>query len=85
MGEILPLIQKTWSGADGIPMVDYSSQKPGKRPGSHTDHIVSDDFREFLVKSLPYDLDIMLEIKDKESSALIAVAIAEDDPRFNRQ
>ena len=85
VGEILPLIQKTWSGGDGIPMMDYSSQKPGKRPGSHTDHIVSDDFREFLVKSLPYDLDIMLEIKDKESSALIAVAIAEDDPRFNRQ
>ncbi|MBS1193807.1 MAG: hypothetical protein H6R28_207, partial [Methanomicrobiales archaeon] len=28
------------------------------------------------------DMDIMLEIKDKEESALAAIAIARDDPRF---
>jgi UV DNA damage endonuclease len=82
MMEILPLIRKTWSTHDGIPMVDYSSQHPGKRIGSHADHIVPYDFKEFLDQSLPYDLDIMLEIKDKEESALIAVDIADNDPRF---
>lgn len=82
--DILPLIRKTWSGVDGIPMVDYSSQNPEKRAGSHADHIIPEDFQDFLLQSFPHDLDIMLEIKDKEASALIAVALAGSDPRFNR-
>jgi UV DNA damage endonuclease len=63
-------------------MVDYSSQEPGKRPGAHAEHIVADDFRHFLVTTLPADFDIMLEIKDKERSALEALGIARGDSRL---
>jgi len=35
-----------------------------------------------LDKSKPYDFDIMLEIKDKEMSALKAIEIASQDNRF---
>ncbi len=81
-GEMLDMTGKTRSNGDGIPMTDYSSQHPEKRAGSHTEHIDPDDFRSFLTISRSYDIDIMLEIKDKEKSAREAVAIAESDPRF---
>jgi hypothetical protein len=35
-----------------------------------------------LATTQPYDVDIMLEIKDKETSALKAVEIAWKDKRF---
>jgi hypothetical protein len=38
--------------------------------------------KRFLNESKPYDVDIMLEIKDKESSALKALKYIEKDKRF---
>jgi UV DNA damage endonuclease len=81
--EVLKATGRTWKRDDGIPMVDYSSQHPAKRAGSHADHIDSNDFQQFLRVSQPCDIDIMLEIKDKEASAKKAVAIAQADPRFS--
>ena len=80
---VIAAVRKTWKKEDGILMADYSSQNPDKRPGSHADHIDSRDFRNFLACSRPYDMDIMLEIKDKEKSALAAVGMARSDPRFS--
>lgn len=79
---LLDPVRKTWKTHDGIPMVDYSSQEPGKRVGAHAGHIVAEDFRQFLKETRPVDFDIMLEIKDKEKSALAALALAWDDPRL---
>ncbi|PKG32472.1 MAG: UV DNA damage repair endonuclease UvsE [Methanoregula sp.] len=82
MEDALQLTGNTWKKSDGVPMVDYSSQHPGKRPGSHADHIDPEDFSAFLQHSRPFDRDIMLEIKDKESSALRACDLARNDSRF---
>jgi UV DNA damage endonuclease len=79
---LLPSVRQTWKGADGIPMADYSSQEPKKRAGAHAEHIVAEDFRRFLEITRPADFDIMLEIKDKEKSALEALRIAQGDPRL---
>ena len=79
---LLTSVRKTWKGKDGIPMIDYSSQEPGRRVGAHAMHIVEEDFRQFITGTLPADFDIMLEIKDKEKSALAALDIARDDPRL---
>ena len=79
---ILEHQKKTWQKNDGIPMIDYSSQKPNFRLGSHTENIDLNDFKEFLNVSKPHNFDIMLEIKDKEISALKAVKIANKDKRF---
>ena len=79
---LLDPVRKTWKIKDGIPMVDYSSQEPGKRVGAHAGHIVAEDFRQFLKETRPVDFDIMLEIKDKEKSALAALALARNDPRL---
>lgn len=73
---------QTWGKRDGIPMVDYSLQKKGGRKGAHAESIHMAEFRRFLRDSEPMDLDIMLEIKDKEKSALLAVEAALRDRRF---
>jgi UV DNA damage endonuclease len=67
----------TWKlNYDGLPIVDYSSQNKvngdeckGRR-GRHTESIDLKSFVRFLKVTQDLDLDIMLEIKDKEKSAL---------------
>ena len=69
---------RTWNAEwDGVPIVDYSSQSGLRKNGAHTDHIEADDFRRFLTETRAFDFDIMLEIKDKETSAAEAVEIAQ--------
>ena len=80
--ELLKPLRATWKAYDGIPMVDYSSQEPGKRMGAHAEHIVPEEFRQFLNETRMADFDIMLEIKDKEKSAISALDIARKDPRL---
>lgn len=78
------IFTKTWDRKDGIPMVDYSHQKRGRLPGTHTETINPSRFKTFLDATKPFDFDIMLEIKDKEKSALMAVEIASQDNRFKK-
>ena len=82
MTEAFDMFNRTWKPEDGLPMVDYSLQQEGGRSGKHVETIDEETFTAFLVETRPYDFDIMLEIKDKESSALKAVELARSDPRF---
>jgi UV DNA damage endonuclease len=80
--DLLDRVSATWHKKDGIPMADYSSQQPKKRPGAHAETIDTGDFHRFLVMTGTHDMDVMLEIKDKEKSALEAIRIAGTDPRL---
>jgi len=82
MQNIFRLIAETWNANDGIPMVDYSSQEKNGKKGKHANHIDHDDFIHFLQTIDSIDFDIMLEIKDKEKSALESISLAKSDPRF---
>jgi UV DNA damage endonuclease len=73
--EALQLSGETWKEKDGVPMIDYSEQEASKRIGAHREHIEVSEFKKFLQESHGLDRDIMLEIKDKESSALEAIKI----------
>ncbi|UCE36939.1 MAG: UV DNA damage repair endonuclease UvsE [Thermoplasmata archaeon] len=78
----LKLIEGTWKRVDGIPMVDYSHHHSNPASKKHAETIKIRDFHKFLVYTRPYDMDIMLEIKDKEKSAIRAVELARKDSRF---
>jgi UV DNA damage endonuclease len=64
---------KTWKKKDGLPFIDYSTQDKEKRKGAHTFHIDIEHFKTFIKSVGTLDFDIMLEIKDKELSALEAI------------
>ncbi len=65
-------------------MVDYGSPKEGGPKGKHRESIDLEHFSDFLEETKEFDFDVMLEIKDKEKSALRAAGIALRDDRFFR-
>ena len=76
INKVLP----TWNGA--VPMVDYSD---GNVPtGEHAQSINEENFERFLNLVRSISVDIMLEVKDKERSALKAVSIYKNLIRFSR-
>lgn len=76
--EALAAAGETWGKGNGLPMVDYSSQKQGGKPGAHANALDAEDFRSFLEEVRGLDFDVMLEVKNKERSALAALAIASE-------
>ncbi len=72
--EALFAAQKTWQRLDGCLMIDYSEQDNQKRRGAHAETIDLVKFKKFVAQLQGIDADIMLEIKDKEKSALEALA-----------
>lgn len=61
----------TWDENDGLQKIHYSQQDPNKKEGSHSHTIDLNLFKEFLA-NLEVDTDIMLEVKDKNLSAIKA-------------
>ena len=61
---------KTWKTSDGNQKIHYSQQAPGKRPGAHTDTINLETFLTFHEQLEDKLIDIMLEVKDKNLSAI---------------
>ena len=62
--------KKTWKEADGKQKIHYSQQAPGKRLGAHTDTIQLETFLRFYEQLDDPTIDIMLEVKDKNLSAI---------------
>ncbi len=85
-GTLVKKIISTWKRKDGPPMMDYSSQLEGERRGRHAEHIEVKDFKKFLkiLENTDKDIDIMLEIKDKEKSALKAGKILDDKTEIGK-
>jgi UV DNA damage endonuclease len=77
MIDILAAFFATWKTQDGLPMIDYSIQDPAGRRGKHALTLNSKEFYQFITQTKAFDFDIMLEIKDKQESALKALAIAQ--------
>ena len=61
---------KTWRAKDGRQKIHYSQQSPQKRQGSHSVTVYTDEFMEFYESLNTKELDIMLEVKDKNLSAV---------------
>lgn len=78
LGNLLQEVFKTWKKEDGLPIVHYSSQKPGEREGRHVNHMDEDHFKGFLKDMNGFEFDLILEVKDKERSAKKALKIIKD-------
>ena len=62
--------KKTWKAADGNQKIHYSQQALDKRPGAHADTINLETFLTFHEQLEDKQIDIMLEVKDKNLSAI---------------
>ena len=60
----------TWKECDGKQKIHYSQPDPTKRAGSHSATIDLHQFLKFYGSLPDTDIDIMLEVKDKNISAL---------------
>lgn len=82
--DLLDAAQATWKPEDGPQKMHYAQQAPGRRPGSHSDTIAIDAFlafhRQLTDHRGPHDMpDIMLEVKDKNLSALKCILCTHDE------
>ncbi len=67
---VIGLAAKTWRKRDGRVKIHYSNQWPGGPAGAHSKSINVGKFLRFYDTIHDLDLDIMLEVKDKEQSVL---------------
>ncbi|RPI84473.1 MAG: UV DNA damage repair endonuclease UvsE [Chloroflexi bacterium] len=68
--ELIAYAGSTWKEGDGRQKIHYSDQQPGKPPGSHSISIDIGAFVYFYNEVKDLELDIMLEVKNKEQSVL---------------
>jgi UV DNA damage endonuclease len=74
----------TWGPQDGPPKLHYSQQDNGKKTGAHSATISLDGFFDFIDMVMPYNPDIMLEVKDKNLSAVKCINALADDKKIGR-
>ena len=72
---VVELAGRTWGPEDGRQEVHFSTQQPGKRSGAHSETINLDAFARFAEAVGDLELDCVIEVKDKERSALEAQAL----------
>ncbi|MDD3241564.1 MAG: UV DNA damage repair endonuclease UvsE [Bacilli bacterium] len=63
-------VKETWKDKDGVQKIHYSQQAIDKRKGSHSETIDLTIFNEFKANLKNIKVDIMLEVKDKDISAI---------------
>lgn len=73
--------KRTWKAADGNQKIHYSQQAAGKRSGAHTDTIDLETFLKFHNQLEDPAIDIMLEVKDKNLSAIKCQNATTANPR----
>ncbi len=74
--------KETWGSADGRMKIHYSQQKAGGRLGAHTETIYIEPFMAFYKEVAPLNVDIMLEVKDKNLSAVKANLATTENPQL---
>lgn len=71
--EILKKVSTTWKKEDGKMKVHYSDQDLEKKNGAHSQFVISENFLNYIESLEKLPIDIMLEVKDKEISAIKCV------------
>lgn len=74
--------KKTWKEKDGTQKIHYSQQNEKKQKGAHSETIKTSDFMKFLEKINYIETDIMLEVKDKNLSAVKCLNLTSKDKKI---
>lgn len=74
--------KNTWKKEDGIQKIHYSQQAKNKKLGSHSDFIAIEKFLDFYYSLNREDIDIMLEVKDKNLSSIKCINCTDPDIRI---
>ncbi len=77
--EILRLVEEAWKPEDGPVKFHYSDQDEDKRGGAHSKSVVTKNFLRYIDSLKGLQADIMLEVKDKEISAIKCVCSLEEN------
>ena len=75
-------VAKTWQPEDGKQKIHYSQQDPTKQPGAHTQTIKLETFLAFYHQLPDPTISIMLEVKDKNLSAVKCINALRDEPHI---
>lgn len=67
---VLKSVYNSWTVKDGNMKLHYSDSDMDKKSGAHSKHINIENFLNFYKKIKDFNPDIMLEIKDKDISAI---------------
>lgn len=76
--EIYKKVIATWKPEDGRMKVHYSQQSENKKMGSHSNTIFTNDFLNYYREVEEFNPDIMLEVKDKDISAIKCIALLKE-------
>ena len=76
--------RETWKACDGKQKIHYSQQDPLKKPGGHSETTKINEFLDYYQEIEGQDIDIMLEVKDKNLSALKCINTLSQDKRINK-
>ncbi|MDR7855222.1 UV DNA damage repair endonuclease UvsE [Tissierella sp.] len=76
--------KKTWKNEDGNQKIHYSQQAENKKKGSHSEYISINEFMDFYKILNRRDIDIMLEVKDKNLSCIKCINCTTSDLHINK-
>ena len=76
--------KKTWKNKDGYQKIHYSQQAENKKKGSHSEYISINEFMDFYKILNRQDIDIMLEVKDKNLSCIKCINCTTSDLHINK-
>lgn len=67
---IMERVRSTWQEKDGPIKIHYSQQDKNKKAGAHSKTIIANQFMDYYKTIKCYNPDIMMEVKDKNISAV---------------
>ena len=84
--EIVTEVFNTWREKDGSVKLHYSDEDLDKRKGAHSKFVITKNFLSYVeellaVKPESADFDIMLEVKDKDISAIKCINSVSNNPK----
>jgi len=82
INKIIINIKNTWKNKDGRMKIHFSNKDPiiNKKTGAHSLTIFSKNFADFISSTSGLDMDIMLEVKDKDISAFKCYNLLKNNP-----